>query len=154
MRKVRGFTLVEIIVAIIILGILASIAIPKYLQVRRTAIYAVRDATINSVRTMLVLAYAEKHDFPTVNDITKYLETQNKGDIQQVTAGGTGVLVTVEQTGEKYTVLTFTDEACTAATTSADNKVMCVKGADNVNTIMTNTVGNGTFEDKATKVKI
>ncbi len=37
-RNQKGFTLIEIIAVLVILGILAAIAIPKYLDMRREAV--------------------------------------------------------------------------------------------------------------------
>jgi len=37
-RKVQGFTLVEVVIALLVLGILASIAIPKFVDLRRDAL--------------------------------------------------------------------------------------------------------------------
>lgn len=127
MRKVRGFTLVEIIVAIIVLGVLASIAIPKYLKVRETAMNAVKDAAVNMVRTAMTIAYAKNHDFPTNEQIAAYLRT-SEGQVE-IKAVNTGIEIPIERTGEIYTVLTFTDENCSAATGNPSvDKVMCVKG--------------------------
>lgn len=40
MRKPRGFTLIELIIVIVILGLLAAVAIPKYVDMRGEAAVA------------------------------------------------------------------------------------------------------------------
>jgi prepilin-type N-terminal cleavage/methylation domain-containing protein len=63
-RNQRGFTLIEIIAVLVILGILAAIAIPKYLDMRKEAVVkAAAAATMElNARERLVLAQYKLKD--------------------------------------------------------------------------------------------
>ena len=68
MRKLlndrAGFTLVELMITIVIVGILAAVAVPLYqLNVKR-AKTAEADAVLGSVRTALRVYYAENVRYP------------------------------------------------------------------------------------------
>lgn len=69
-----GFTLVELIVVIAILGILAGIAVPAYSGYIKKANEATDYTQLDAIKTAIVFAYTDKHvsdsEFKDVTEIT------------------------------------------------------------------------------------
>lgn len=59
LRNQKGFTLIEIIAVLIILGILAAIAIPKYMSLQDDAHTAAAQGAVGAAASTLSLAYAK-----------------------------------------------------------------------------------------------
>ena len=53
-----GFTLIELVIVIVILGILAAVAIPKYEDMREEARTAALKGQLGSIRSALAIQYA------------------------------------------------------------------------------------------------
>ena len=49
----KGFTLIELIIVMVILGIMAAVAVPRYLDSISNAVKSAEDAVINSIRAGL-----------------------------------------------------------------------------------------------------
>jgi MSHA pilin protein MshA len=60
LSNARGFTLIELVIIIVILGILAAVAIPKYQDISGEAREAATRAALGSLRSGITIYYANQ----------------------------------------------------------------------------------------------
>jgi len=71
-RSERGFTLIELVIVIVILGILAAVAIPKYEDMQEQARSATLKGQVGSIRSAVAIQYGRNAlngsaTFPVLN---------------------------------------------------------------------------------------
>lgn len=75
-KKEAGFTLLELVSVIVLLGVLAAIAVPRYHNYKETAELAVIKATLGNVRTAIHNFYLNtavtetEPRYPTLTELT------------------------------------------------------------------------------------
>lgn len=74
-KNQKGFTLIELVVVIAILGILAAIAIPRLGSFREKAKEAAEKSDIRIIESAIQMYYAEEGTYPVnINQLTDYLD--------------------------------------------------------------------------------
>lgn len=117
-KQQSGFTLIELVMVIVILGILAASFAPKFVSLSGDATTAAKLGAQGAVKSALTVYIAENKLNPTVTQLAATVQ----GD--GVSAIGTGVQVTID--GATHVAPTFTDATCTTATALVGDSVLCV----------------------------
>ncbi len=121
-KRNSGFTLIELVMVIVILGILAASFAPKFLDMSTEATTATQKAAHGAVKSALTVYVGKnKGTFPS---LTQLADTVDGGVVDTVNTPVEGVEVDID--GTKYLITTFLNADCTGAMVDASSVVQCV----------------------------
>jgi len=98
-RKRGGFTLIELVVVLAILGILISLAVPRYLGARKKAYKAEAENVLQEVRTLEWAYYQQFNLFDTSGTSIGFAAPGGMHWNAPAITGTAAALVTISMTG-------------------------------------------------------
>ena len=87
----KGFTLVELLVVVAIIGILAAIAVPRFTDASNSAKVAKIQADLRTIDSAIAIYYAKNNAYPSATDIVD----ATNGTLSSFPTPPTGVTTTV-----------------------------------------------------------
>ncbi|KHK02549.1 type IV pilin protein [Desulfovibrio sp. TomC] len=103
-REQKGFTLIEIIAVLVILGILAVVAVPKYFDMQDQARMQAARGLISSAQSQLSLGYANSklntsYAFATGTECAKVVVSNAGGVVANLNCTGTNAVTITANVG-------------------------------------------------------
>lgn len=102
-KKDQGFTLIELLVVMIIIGILAAIAIPVFLNQRKSANDAAVKSDLRSAATEVETAYVDDQIYPADDTAFELLPVE--------LSPNSAIAYTLDATGDAYCMVGTKDGA-------------------------------------------
>ncbi len=122
----RGFTLIELLIVVVIIGILASIAIPKFGRTKERAYVAGMKSDLRNLATAQEVYFAENATYAsTLSDLNYNVSSGNTLSLISITATGTGWSATASNTGTTTTCGIYIGSSTPPIAGQAEGQPVC-----------------------------
>ena len=126
MRHTRGFTLVELLLVVVIIGILATIAIPKFGNTKEKALVASMQVDLKNLVTAEEAYFSDWTTYTATLTNLKYnVSSGNTLNLISVTASGTGWNATATNVGTAHTCGIFVGNASAPMAGQVEGQPVC-----------------------------
>jgi len=121
LKKQKGFTIVELLIVIVVIGILATLVIVTFSGIQKKARDSQRQTDINALASHISAYYADKGYYPTITDMndSTFRTANMKGLDPEALKDPRGSAQTLVGTTTANSYL-YTTTGCTAANPSSD----------------------------------
>lgn len=127
--KAKGFTLIELAIVIVIIGILVAIAVPRFVDMTTEARRAQRQAILSSINSAYAIYLAKNGgQYPNWTQLSGYLQ-DSPAELKLSTGG----IVYMDYDGDSTAATTehvarlFSNDACSTAVADANTAIKCIR---------------------------
>lgn len=125
-RGRSGFTIVELLVVILIIGILVSIAIPRYSSTRDRALLASVRADVRNAETSEEAYFVDAGHYASLTELQTYTNYNTApGNVVAVTAATSGYTIAANNPAISAGITSCQVQVGAGATPTVDSQIIC-----------------------------
>jgi prepilin-type N-terminal cleavage/methylation domain-containing protein len=132
-RNTKGFTLIELMIVVVIIGILAAVALPKFTGMSKSAKEAEADPILKEVYTLQQAYYTRFNQFAPTDQLARHGFDINLSSLAEAESQGRFYYIEITGTGGTGTAATYC--AVARLTTKGTNNSLQIKAMGSARTI-------------------
>ena len=123
-RGTRGFTLVELLIVMVVIGVLAAIAIPKFTGSREKAVISALKADLRNLSSLQEIHHSENTTYTTALADLRFVASEAV-TVNVVAADASGWSATASHSGTPETCAVYYGDAAAVAPAGTPGVVGC-----------------------------